>query len=91
MMHLLQKHYYVKFNILILFFAFTGLLVIGAHQQNPPNGKFQVPMVPLIPALSILFNVGLMFHLSLLTWLRFFVWMIVGKLLKLFFFFFLHS
>lgn len=36
-------------------------------------------MVPVIPALSILFNIGLMFHLSLLTWLRFLVWMVVGK------------
>ncbi|XP_035734292.1 cationic amino acid transporter 4-like isoform X2 [Vespa mandarinia] len=70
--------YFVLVNVIILIIA---LLVIGAHRQNPPSGKFQVPMVPLIPALSILFNVGLMFHLSLLTWLRFFVWMIVGMLI----------
>ncbi|KAF7418564.1 hypothetical protein HZH68_001217 [Vespula germanica] len=70
--------YIVLMNVILLI---IGLLVIGAHQQNSPSGKFQVPMVPLIPALSILFNVGLMFHLSLLTWLRFFVWMIVGMLI----------
>lgn len=58
---------------------FIGLFVIIAHQQSPPTGKFRVPMVPVIPALSILFNIGLMFHLSLLTWLRFLVWMVVGK------------
>lgn len=58
-----------------------GLFVIGAHRQNPPNGKFRVPLVPFIPALSILFNMGLIMHLSSMTWLRFFVWMTVGKLI----------
>ncbi|XP_053995437.1 cationic amino acid transporter 4 [Hylaeus anthracinus] len=58
-----------------------SLLMICAYQQNPPTGEFRVPMVPLVPALSILFNVGLMYHLSLLTWLRFLVWMIFGILI----------
>ncbi|XP_014598157.1 PREDICTED: cationic amino acid transporter 4 isoform X2 [Polistes canadensis] len=72
------NNYFALVNVIILI---IGLLVIGAHRQNPSNGRFRVPMVPLIPGLSILFNVGLMFHLSLLTWLRFFVWMIVGMLI----------
>ncbi|XP_043493108.1 cationic amino acid transporter 4 isoform X2 [Polistes fuscatus] len=72
------NNYFALVNVIILI---IGLLVISAHRQNPSNGKFRVPMVPLIPGLSILFNVGLMFHLSLLTWLRFFVWMIVGMLI----------
>ncbi|KAG7188581.1 hypothetical protein KM043_008211 [Ampulex compressa] len=71
--------YFVLVNVVLLLIG--SLLIIGAHQQNPPNGKFRVPMVPLVPALSILFNIGLMFHLSLLTWLRFLVWMIVGMLI----------
>ncbi|XP_011267416.1 cationic amino acid transporter 4 isoform X1 [Camponotus floridanus] len=58
-----------------------GLFVIGAHRQNPPNGKFRVPLVPFIPALSILFNMGLIMHLSSMTWLRFFVWMTVGMMI----------
>lgn len=60
---------------------FLGLFVINAHRQNPPSGKFRVPLVPFIPALSILFNMGLIMHLSSMTWLRFFVWMTVGKLI----------
>ncbi|XP_076180588.1 cationic amino acid transporter 4 [Ptiloglossa arizonensis] len=71
--------YFVVAHVILILIG--SLLVIGAHQQNPPTGKFRVPMVPLVPALSILFNVGLMFHLSLLTWLRFLVWMIVGMLI----------
>ncbi|XP_011641949.1 cationic amino acid transporter 4 [Pogonomyrmex barbatus] len=59
----------------------ASIFVISAHRQNPPNGKFRVPLVPLIPALSILFNVSLIMHLSPMTWLRFVVWMIVGMMI----------
>lgn len=59
----------------------ASLFVINAHRQNPPSGKFRVPLVPFIPALSILFNMGLIMHLSSMTWLRFFVWMTVGMMI----------
>ncbi|KAL6442975.1 hypothetical protein ACFW04_002758 [Cataglyphis niger] len=59
----------------------ASLFVINAHRQNPPTGKFRVPLVPFIPALSILFNMGLIMHLSSMTWLRFFVWMTVGMMI----------
>ncbi|XP_012282383.1 cationic amino acid transporter 4 [Orussus abietinus] len=65
-------------HVLILAFS---LSVIAVHQQSPNTGKFRVPLVPLVPALSIFFNITLMFHLSLLTWLRFLVWMVVGMLI----------
>ncbi|XP_001606549.1 cationic amino acid transporter 4 [Nasonia vitripennis] len=73
--------YVMLINLVIILVA--SLLVIAAHQQNPPSlgCTFRVPMVPLVPALSILLNIGLMFHLSMLTWLRFLVWMIVGLLI----------
>lgn len=71
----------IDFDYLFIPDLFLGLFVIGAHRQNPPNGKFRVPLVPFIPALSILFNMGLIMHLSSMTWLRFFVWMTVGKLI----------
>ncbi|OAD60945.1 Cationic amino acid transporter 4 [Eufriesea mexicana] len=71
--------YFVLSNVLLLLLG--SLFVISAHQQSPPNGKFRVPMVPVVPALSILFNVGLMFNLSPLTWLRFLMWMVVGMLI----------
>nr|XP_008542823.1 PREDICTED: cationic amino acid transporter 4-like [Equus przewalskii] len=48
-----------------------SLLVLGAHQQQRRQDTFQVPMVPLTPALSILLNVFLMLQLSSLTWLSF--------------------
>lgn len=52
-----------------------------AHHQNTHDLKFKVPFVPYIPALSILCNIELMVHLSVLTWMRFFVWMTLGMLI----------
>ncbi|XP_070076011.1 cationic amino acid transporter 4-like isoform X2 [Equus przewalskii] len=55
-----------------------SLLVLGAHQQKHRQDTFQVPMVPLTPALSILLNVFLMLQLSSLTWLSFSIWLLIG-------------
>lgn len=55
-----------------------GLLIIVAHHQNSEGLRFKVPFVPFVPALSIVCNLEFMFHLNILTWLRFFVWMILG-------------
>ncbi|KAM4856549.1 cationic amino acid transporter 4 isoform X1 [Urocitellus parryii] len=54
------------------------LLVLGAHQQQQQQDTFQIPLVPLTPALSILLNICLMLKLSYLTWLRFSIWLLIG-------------
>ncbi|EHB14899.1 Cationic amino acid transporter 4 [Heterocephalus glaber] len=55
-----------------------SLLVLGAHQQQHRQDTFQIPLVPLTPALSILLNICLMLKLSYLTWLRFAIWLLIG-------------
>uniref|UniRef100_A0A9L0T6A4 Cationic amino acid transporter C-terminal domain-containing protein n=1 Tax=Equus caballus TaxID=9796 RepID=A0A9L0T6A4_HORSE len=55
-----------------------SLLILGAHQQQRLEDAFQVPMVPLTPALSILLNVFLMLQLSSLTWLCLCIWLLIG-------------
>nr|XP_020016232.1 cationic amino acid transporter 4 [Castor canadensis] len=55
-----------------------SLLVLGAHQQQQQRDTFQIPLVPLTPALSILLNICLMLKLSYLTWLRFAIWLLIG-------------
>ncbi|KAM6155700.1 cationic amino acid transporter 4 [Rhynchocyon petersi] len=55
-----------------------SLIVLGAHQQQYRQDTFQMPLVPLTPALSILLNICLMLKLSYLTWLRFCIWLLVG-------------
>jgi basic amino acid/polyamine antiporter, APA family len=55
----------------------AGVLVLRKKQPDRPRG-FRVPLVPLLPWLSILSCLGLMLGLPLLTWLRFFGWMAIG-------------
>lgn len=40
---------------------------------------FKVPLVPLLPMLTICINVFLMVRLSRLTWIRFSIWMGIGE------------
>lgn len=64
-----------------LLFCLVGcVVVIAGHHQNTRGLSFKVPFVPYIPILSILCNIELMVHLSIHTWLRFFVWLTIGML-----------
>ncbi|XP_043571400.1 cationic amino acid transporter 4 [Chiloscyllium plagiosum] len=70
--------------LFIVFFAIGFLLslfLIWIHEQHQKLNTFQVPLVPLIPGISILLNVYLMLKLSLLTWVRFSVWIVIGFLI----------
>ncbi|MGO4882213.1 MAG: amino acid permease [Bryobacteraceae bacterium] len=62
-------------------FAFAlvsaGVIVLRKKQPDRPRA-FRVPFVPLFPLISIACCVVLMMGLPLRTWLRFFLWLIVG-------------
>ncbi len=58
----------------------AGVLMLRKHQPERPRG-FRVPLVPLTPILSILFCLILMMSLPLETWIRFFVWLVIGLLI----------
>nr|CAI5845444.1 unnamed protein product [Callosobruchus analis] len=77
------------FFVLALVIAGTAMLIslIVISRQPTVDEKlsFKVPLVPLIPCLSVLFNIYLMLQLDLHTWIRFLAWLLVGELLELFF------
>ena len=62
-------------------FAFVvvslGVLVLRHQQPDRPRG-FRVPWSPVTPVISIAFCVLLMTALPLVTWVRFFVWLVIG-------------
>uniref|UniRef100_A0A3Q0SYC1 Solute carrier family 7 member 4 n=1 Tax=Amphilophus citrinellus TaxID=61819 RepID=A0A3Q0SYC1_AMPCI len=70
-----------SFTMLLVIFSLAYILslaLIWVHEPQRNNKTFQVPLVPLTPGASILFNVFLMMKLSLLTWIRFTVWIAIG-------------
>jgi APA family basic amino acid/polyamine antiporter len=63
----------------------AGVIVLRRKQPERKRG-FRVPFVPLFPMISIVCCLVLMLSLPLETWVRFFVWLVVGL-----FIYFLYS
>ena len=55
----------------------AGVIVLRKKQPERRRG-FRVPLVPLFPLISIVCCLTLMMSLPLETWIRFFVWLIIG-------------
>ena len=55
----------------------AGVIVLRRQQPDRPRG-FRVPGSPYLPGLSIVTCLILMMSLPVETWVRFFVWLIVG-------------
>ncbi len=69
-------------------FAFVlvslGVLFLRKTQPERPRA-FKVPFVPLFPILSVILCGGLMTGLTVITWLRFFIWLAIGLLIYVFY------
>lgn len=64
------------------FLGILLLILLGISVQPRPKilqPYFKVPLVPLIPAVSIFVNIYLMLMLDVNTWIRFGAWMIIGN------------
>ncbi|HUK49117.1 MAG TPA: amino acid permease [Terriglobales bacterium] len=62
-------------------FAFVlvsmGVIILRRRQPDRPRA-FRVPFVPWFPLISIILCGGLMMGLTVITWVRFVVWLIIG-------------
>ncbi|XP_043387297.1 high affinity cationic amino acid transporter 1 isoform X1 [Chelonia mydas] len=67
----------VVIAILVLLCLIVGL-IIWRQPESKTKLSFKVPLLPLLPILSIFVNVYLMMQLDKGTWIRFAVWMFVG-------------
>src|SRR2546426_8083410 len=67
-------------NIGTLFaFALVSLGVIILRRTQPDRKRiFKVPLVPWFPLISILLCGGLMTGLTVITWVRFIIWLAIG-------------
>jgi APA family basic amino acid/polyamine antiporter len=67
-------------NIGTLFaFVLVSLGVIILRYKEPERRRgFRVPFGPVIPVLSVVFCILLMAGLPAITWVRFFVWLVIG-------------
>ena len=74
-------------NIGTLFaFALVSLGVIILRRTQPDRKRvFRVPFVPWFPLISIVLCVGLMAGLTVITWVRFVVWLVLGLLIYVFY------
>lgn len=54
------------------------VIIIGCQPVSTLELTFKVPLVPLIPCLSVFANLYLMFQLDLNTWIRFLIWVAIG-------------
>ncbi|KAK9501850.1 hypothetical protein O3M35_012501 [Rhynocoris fuscipes] len=63
--------------VLLIFFT----IVIGRQPQSNIELSFKVYPVPLLPVICMIINIYLMLKLNYVTWIRFFVWLILGLLM----------
>ena len=71
---------------LFAFVLVSAAVLILRHREPNRHRGFRAPLGPLFPILSIVFCIVLMMGLEVLTWLFFFVWLVIGL-----FIYFLYS
>ncbi|XP_058805379.1 high affinity cationic amino acid transporter 1 isoform X1 [Phymastichus coffea] len=75
---LLEGHWPSVLFAIVLLIAVLTATAIGRQPVQEIDLSFKVPLVPLIPCLSIVINLYLMLQLDIYTWIRFVAWMVVG-------------
>ncbi len=80
----MKQLHHGNFGLIVIGLAMLAVLVsavtvIVLQPQNKHPLPFKVPCVPFLPLLSMFVNIYLMMELSPITWIRFGVWMFVGK------------
>jgi APA family basic amino acid/polyamine antiporter len=74
-------------NIGTLFaFVLVSIAVVILRYRDPHRPRaFRTPLGPLFPALSVIFCVVLMMGLEIMTWVAFFIWLVIGLLIYFFY------
>lgn len=70
--------------VLVTLVMMTLVIIIARQPTDQVKLSFKVPWVPFIPCLSIIINLYLMLELDKDTWIRFGVWLFIGKFKEMF-------
>ena len=68
----------VSIGTLFAFVLVSAAVIILRRTRGDLHRPFRVPAVPWVPILAILSCVWLMVNLSIETWIRFLVWLVIG-------------
>lgn len=64
---------------IFLFLSILFLIALSVQPRERTPDAFTVPLVPILPGISIFVNLFLMLMLDYYTWIRFAIWMLIGK------------
>eukprot|EP00112_Aurelia_sp_Birch-Aquarium-sp1_P013243 Seg2803.5 transcript_id=Seg2803.5/GoldUCD/mRNA.D3Y31 product="High affinity cationic amino acid transporter 1" protein_id=Seg2803.5/GoldUCD/D3Y31 len=67
----------LAFVLMAILVSTITVIVLQPQNRNPL--PFKVPFVPFLPLLCMFINIYLMMELSVITWVRFGVWMFIGE------------
>uniref|UniRef100_A0AAY4B4E7 Cationic amino acid transporter C-terminal domain-containing protein n=1 Tax=Denticeps clupeoides TaxID=299321 RepID=A0AAY4B4E7_9TELE len=67
----------IAISILVLL-CLPIIMVIGRQPESRTKLSFKVPLLPILPIVSMFINVYLMMQLGRGTWIRFSFWMVIG-------------
>ncbi|KAJ8266467.1 hypothetical protein GJAV_G00130760 [Gymnothorax javanicus] len=65
-------------SIVLVVLSAVCMVIIWRQPESKEALTFKVPLLPILPLVSIFINVYLMMQLDLATWIRFAVWMAIG-------------
>jgi len=68
-----------------LIFMAIGIIVLRKQFGLPKKGEFRTPFVPILPIISVLISIYLMYHLQISTWLTFAVVILLGLIIYYFY------
>ena len=73
----------VNIGTLLAFVLVSAGVIVLRWQRPDMTQRFRLPFYPVIPIVGILACLYLMFHLPVVTWIRFAIWMAMGIIIYL--------